>query len=143
MFQKRILVIHPSSAEADRLARLANKFGPARAETGAEPVLAAFAEGDVAVAVIDAAFSRSTALRAMVRPPTGVLLTGDDEADVARAADEWPPGVDVDFCRTSPAEPREMAFLRLSRGPRFPSTWREHEALARRPRRRRNGGLVV
>jgi diguanylate cyclase (GGDEF)-like protein len=112
MFQKRILVIHPSSAEADRLARLANKFGPARAETGAEPVLAAFAEGDVAVAVIDAAFSRSTALRAMVRPPTGVLLTGDDEADVARAADEWPPGVDVDFCRTSPAEPREMAFLR-------------------------------
>jgi len=112
MFQKRILVIHPSPGEAERLARLAKKFGPALVETDAEAALTAFAEGDVAVAVIDAAFSRSTALRAMVRPPTGVLLTGDDEDQVSRAADEWPPGIDVDFCRTSPAEPRETAFLR-------------------------------
>jgi diguanylate cyclase (GGDEF)-like protein len=112
MFQKRILVIQPSSAEADRLARLAHKYAPARAETNTETALTAFAEGDVAVAVVDAAFSRSPALRAMVRPPTGVLLTGDDEAEVARAADDWPPGVDVDFCRTSPAAPRETAFLR-------------------------------
>jgi len=112
MFQTRILVIHPSPSEADRLARLANKFGPARAETSAEASLAAFAEGDVAAAVVDAAFSRSTALRAMVRPPTGVLLTGDNEDEIARAADDWPPGVDIDFCRTSPAEPRDLAFLR-------------------------------
>jgi hypothetical protein len=112
MFQKRILVIHPSPGEAERLARLAKKYGTALVETDAEAALTAFAEGDVAVAVIDAAFSRSTALRAMVRPPTGVLLTGDDEDQVSRAADEWPPGIDVDFCRTSPAEPRETAFLR-------------------------------
>jgi hypothetical protein len=112
MFHQRILVIHPSPSEAERLARLAKKYGPALVEIDAEAALAAFAEGDVAVAVVDAAFSRSTALRAMVRPPTGVLLTGDDEDEVSRAADEWPPGIDVDFCRTSPAEPRETAFLR-------------------------------
>src|SRR5512136_896087 len=112
MFQKRVLVIHPSPSEADRLARLAHKFGPARSETSAEAALAAFAEGDIAAAVIDAAFSRSTALRAMVRPPTGVLLTGDNEDEIARAADDWPPGVDIDFCRTSAAEPRDLAFLR-------------------------------
>jgi diguanylate cyclase (GGDEF)-like protein len=112
MFQKRILVIHPSPSEADRLARLAHKFGPALAVTSAEAALAAFAEGDIAAAVVDAAFSRSTALRAMVRPPTGVLLTGDNEEAIARAADDWPPGVDIDFCRTSAAEPRDLAFLR-------------------------------
>jgi len=112
MIKKRILVIHPVSAEADRLARLAQKYGPARAETDPEAALAAFAEGDIAAAVIDAAFAGSAALTAMIRPPTGVLLTGDDEDRVSGAADEWPPGVDVDFCRTSPAEPREPVFLR-------------------------------
>jgi diguanylate cyclase (GGDEF)-like protein len=112
MFQKRILVVHPSSSEADRLARLAKKYGPARAETGAEFALSAFAEGDIAVAVIDANLARSTALRAMVRPPTGLLLVAEDEDEAARAADAWPPGVDVDFCRTSPRDPRELAFLR-------------------------------
>ena len=112
MIQKLILVIHPLSTEADRLARLAQKYGPVRAESDPDAALAVFAEGNVSVAVIDMAFAGSTALKAMVHPPTGVLLAGDDEDQVSRAADEWPPGVDVDFCRTSPAAPRELAFLR-------------------------------
>ena len=112
MFQKRILVIHPSSGEADRLARLAKKFGPTLTESDAEAAIVAFAEGDIAVAVVDEAFAGSPALKAMVRPPTGVLLTGEDEAALARAADDWPPAIDVDFCRTSPREPRELCFLR-------------------------------
>ncbi|HPW16995.1 MAG TPA: diguanylate cyclase [Candidatus Aminicenantes bacterium] len=112
MFEKRILVIHALSAEADRLARLARKYGPASAVTDAEAARSAVADGDVAVAVIDASLSRSPALRDLVRPPAGVLLTGDDEAELARAADDWPPGLDIDFCRSSPASPRETAFLR-------------------------------
>ncbi len=112
MIQKRILVINPSSAEADRLARLAQKHGPARSETDAEAALSEFAEGDIAVAVIDIAFVASPALKAMIRPPVGILLTGADEDLVSRAADEWPPGVDVDMCLTSPGNPRELAFLR-------------------------------
>ncbi len=112
MFPKRILVIHPSPAESERLARLAGKFGPVRAETDGEAALGAFAEGDVAVAVVDAAFARSSALKAMVRPPTAVLLVGADEEELGRAADEWPPGIDLDLCRTSPSEPRDRCFLR-------------------------------
>lgn len=112
MIQKRILILNHSSAEADRLARLAQKYGPARSETDGEAALAQFGEGDIAVAVIDVAFIGSTALRAMIHPPVGVLLTGADEDLVSRAADEWPPGVDVDACLTSPGNPRELAFLR-------------------------------
>jgi diguanylate cyclase (GGDEF)-like protein len=112
MIPNRILVLNPSSLEAERLARLAQKFGPARAETDAEAALAAFAEGDIAVAVIDVAYVGSSALKAMVRPPAGVLLTGSDENLVFRAADDWPPGVDVDTSVTSAGRPRELAFLR-------------------------------
>ena len=112
MFPKRILVIHPSFTEAERLARLAGKYGQAVPETDPEAALAAFAEGDVGIAVIDATLSRSSALRALVRPPTIVLLVGSDEEEMARAADDWPPGIDVDICRTSPAEPREHGYLR-------------------------------
>jgi diguanylate cyclase (GGDEF)-like protein len=112
MVQKRILIIHPSSQEADRLARLSRKYGRARVETDPEVALAALAEGQVAAAVVDEAFAGATALKAMVHAPTGILLTGADEDLISRAADDWPPGVDVDYCRTSPAEPREPAFLR-------------------------------
>jgi hypothetical protein len=112
MNHKRLLVLHPSHAEAERLARLARKFGQVRAETDPETALSAFAEGPVAAAVIDASLAGSSALKAMVHPPTGVLITGADEGLISREADAWPPPVDVDFCRTSPEEPREQPFLR-------------------------------
>lgn len=112
MIQKRILVIHPSLAEADRLARLAQKCGPVTTETDPEAALPVLAEGDVGAVVIDESFAASSALKAMVRPPAGVLITGGDEEKISREADEWPPAVDADFCRTSFADPREVHFLR-------------------------------
>lgn len=112
MIPKRVLVLHPSATEADRLARLAGPFGRARAETDPGQALAALAEGDTAIAVVDASFASSPALRAALRPPAAVLLVGPDEDELARAADEWPPGIDIDFCRTSPLETRDSAFLR-------------------------------
>jgi diguanylate cyclase (GGDEF)-like protein len=112
MILTRILVVNPSSTEADRLARLAQKCGSALSETDPEAAMAMFAEGKFSVAVVDVAFAGSTTLQAMVHPPAGVLLTGADEDLVARAADKWPPGVDVDACPTSPGDPREPAFLR-------------------------------
>ena len=112
MNHKRILVLHPSHAEAERLARLAQKFGQVRTETDPGTALSAFAEGPVATAVIDASLAGSSALKAMVRPPTGVLITGADEELISREAGAWPPPVDVDYCRTSLEEPRELPFLR-------------------------------
>ncbi len=61
MIQKRILVVHPSPAEADRLARLAQKYGPVGIATDLEALLPALAEGDVAAAVIDESFAGSPA----------------------------------------------------------------------------------
>ncbi|MCX6567840.1 MAG: diguanylate cyclase [Candidatus Aminicenantes bacterium] len=116
MIQKRILVINPSSEEAERLARLAQKCGSALSENDPEAAMAVFDEGDFAVVVLDVAFAGSTVLQAMIHPPTGVLLTGDDEDSVSRAADAWPPDIDVDVCLMSPGNPREPAYLRaLSR----------------------------
>ena len=112
MFQKRILLIYPSAADADRLARLAQKHGPVQILADPEAALPAFAEGGVAAVVVDASFAASPALRSMVRPPAGVLITGDDEDLIARLADEWPRTIDTDFCRLSPAEPRETRFVR-------------------------------
>jgi diguanylate cyclase (GGDEF)-like protein len=112
MNHKRILVLHPSHAEADRLARLAQKFGQVRTETDPGTALSAFAEGPVAAVVMDASLAGSSALKAMVRPPTGVLITGADEELISREAGAWPPPVDVDYCRTSLEEPRELPFLR-------------------------------
>lgn len=112
MIQKRIVVIHPSSAEAERLARLAQKHGPVTTQTDPEAALPDLASGGVAAAVVDAAFAASASLRSMVRPPTGVLVTGAAEEDLARAAEGWPAAVDVDVCLTSPAAPRDIPFLR-------------------------------
>jgi hypothetical protein len=112
MFQKRILLVHPAPAEAGRLARLAQRFGPVTAETDPEKLLVAFAEGGLAAVVVDASSAVSPVVRSMVRPPAGVLITGGDEDALARLADEWPPPVEADFCRTTPAEPREAAFVR-------------------------------
>ncbi len=112
MIQKRILVIHPSPAEADRLARLAQKCGPVEVEVDPEAALGELASEDVAAAVIDESFAGFPALKAMVRPPTGVLITGGDEERISREADEWPQAIDTDFCLTTTAEPREFHFLR-------------------------------
>jgi diguanylate cyclase (GGDEF)-like protein len=112
MIQKRIVVIHPVYTEADRLARLAQKHGPVLTAADPEAALALFAEGDVAAAVVDAAFAASPSLKSAVRPPTGVLLVGPDEEGLLRAADEWPPGLDVQVCRASSGEPRDLCFLR-------------------------------
>jgi diguanylate cyclase (GGDEF)-like protein len=112
MFQKRVLLIHPVPAEADRLARLAQRCGQVTVETDPEKLLAAFAEGGLAAVILDASFAPSPVIRSLVRPPTGVLIAGADEEALARLADEWPPPVEADFCRTTPAEPREGAFLR-------------------------------
>jgi len=110
MFQKRILVIHPLPAEADRLARLAQKFGAVSTEHDPEAALEAFAEGGIVAAVVDVSFAGSPALRSMVRPPTGVLIVGEDEDAITRAAEDWPQTVDTEACRTSPADPREIPF---------------------------------
>ena len=48
----------------------------------------------------------------MIRPPTGVLITGEDEDEISRAAESWPRTIDTDACRTSPAAPRDGAFTR-------------------------------
>jgi len=113
MIQKRILVIHPSPAEAERLTGLAQKLGPVAAEADPERALAGLAEGGIAAVVVDASVAGSPALRAMIRPPAGVLVTGSDEDELARLADEWARTVDADYCLTSPVEPREAAFLRV------------------------------
>ena len=112
MFQKRVVVIHPDPAEADRLARLARKLGPAASHADAEEARPEFAAGGVAAAVVDVSLAGAPALRSMVRPPAGVLVVGDDEEALAAAAGAWPPGVDIDICRSSPAAPREPEFLR-------------------------------
>jgi len=112
MIQKRILVVNPLSEEVDRLARLAQKYGSALSETNPEAAMATLAEGEFAVVVLDVAFAGPTALQAMIHPPVGVLLTGANDELLAKAADEWPPGVDVDVCPISPENPRELAFLR-------------------------------
>lgn len=112
MFQKRIVVIHRSAAEADRLARLALTIGPATARTDVEAALADFAEGGVAAVVVDVSLAAAPALKSMVRPPAGVLIVGADEEALAAAAESWPAAVDVDVCPTSPAAPRERPFVR-------------------------------
>jgi diguanylate cyclase (GGDEF)-like protein len=112
MFQKRILVINPSPAEADRLARLAQKLGQVGIEADPAGALTAFAGGGLAAVVVDSSLAASPELRALVRPPVGVLITGDDEGTIARLAEDWPPAIDADFCRTTPAEPREADLIR-------------------------------
>lgn len=112
MFQKRILVIHPSPTESDRLARLSQQFGPTTALSGPEEALPAFAEGGIAAVVVDASLASSPALRSMVRPPTGLLIVGDDEDLIARLAEDWPASIDTDACLTAPDKPRESSFVR-------------------------------
>jgi diguanylate cyclase (GGDEF)-like protein len=112
MFQKRILIVHPSSGEAERLALLAQKFGTVACIQDPEAALGAFTEGGIAAVVVDVSFARSPHLIAVVRPPAGVLVIGPDEEDISRAADEWPRTIDVDACQTSPDAPRDAAFVR-------------------------------
>ncbi|HOW84445.1 MAG TPA: diguanylate cyclase [Candidatus Aminicenantes bacterium] len=112
MFIKRIVVLHPLSEEADRLARLARKCGSVAVLTDPEAAPAELAGGGVAAVVVDASLAAGPALQAAVRPPAGVLVTGAAEEDLWPAAGSWPSAVDIDVCRTSPAEPRDLPFLR-------------------------------
>jgi diguanylate cyclase (GGDEF)-like protein len=112
MFQKRIIIIHPSPAEADRLALLARKFGIVVCAPDPQSAMTAFAEADLVAAVVDVSFARSPDLRAMLRPPTGVLITGASEEEISAAADAWPQVVDTDVCQTSSEAPRDRAFTR-------------------------------
>ena len=91
MFQKRVLVIHPSSAEAERLSRLAQKFGPVTTRTDAEAALPELVEGGFAAVVVDAEVAAAPALRSAVRPPAGVLVTGPAEDALWRAAESIAP----------------------------------------------------
>lgn len=112
MTQKRILIINPSSSEAERLARLARKFGPASGETTEGKVWEEIAGGTVAVAVMDAGFVLADPPGARVEPSTLILLTGADPALLERAAGEFSSKVYVDGSVTSPEDPREVSFMR-------------------------------
>ena len=112
MFIKRIVVLHPLAAEAERLARLARKCGSVAVLTDPQAAPAELAGGGVAAVVVDASLAAGPALQAAVRPPAGVLVTGAAEEDLWPAAGSWPSAVDVDVCRTSAAEPRDVPFLR-------------------------------
>jgi diguanylate cyclase (GGDEF)-like protein len=112
MIRQGILIIHPSAAEAERLALLARTHGPVSTETDPEKALGALAEGGTAAAVIDVSLAGSPALRAMVRPPVGVLITGGDEEALENAANDWSRSGDADSCLTTAVDPREAPFLR-------------------------------
>jgi len=112
MILKRILIVHPSPAEAERLARLAQKFGPTTTASDPAEALPVFAEGGIGAVVVDASLAASPPLRSVVRPPAGVLVVGGDEDELVNLANDWPPSIDTDVCVTAPASPREYAFLR-------------------------------
>ncbi|MFO7732882.1 MAG: diguanylate cyclase [Candidatus Aminicenantes bacterium] len=112
MTQKRILIFNPSSSEAERLARLARKFGPASVETAEGKVWQEIAGETVAVAVIDAGSVLADPPGTRIEPSTAVLLTGADPNLLERAAEGFPSGVFVDGSLTSPEDPREETFTR-------------------------------
>jgi diguanylate cyclase (GGDEF)-like protein len=110
MTRKSILVINPSSPEAERLARLARKFGPATVGPDLEKPLEELAGGAFAVAVLDADLVLARPPR--IDPAVAVVLTSADAARLDRAAAAFPPDVYVDGSLTSPEDPREAPFIR-------------------------------
>ena len=112
MTRKRILISNPSSSEAERLLRLARKYGSAASEAGMEKALTEIESGTVSVAVLDAGLVLSSPPRNRIGPSVAVLLTGADPASLERAGGEFPEGVYVDGCVTSPENPREQLLTR-------------------------------
>jgi len=111
MSQKRILILHPSSSDADLLSKLAGVFGPVLAWTDLEGLSGRLEGVSVGLAVLGAGFARYSLLRGLLRPTTSVILTGPDEAELRRAADEWPPAFAVDVFVRGPDLPRDRSFL--------------------------------
>lgn len=111
MSQKRILILHPSPPDVDLLSRLAAVFGPVLAWTDLEGLSGRLEGVSVGVAVLGAGFAHYSPFQGLLRPTTSVILTGPDEGELRRAADEWPPAFAVDVFVGTPDSPRDRSFL--------------------------------
>jgi diguanylate cyclase (GGDEF)-like protein len=111
MTQKRILILHPSPPDVDLLSKLAAVFGPVLAWTDLEDLSSRLEGVSVGVAILGGAFARYAFFRDLLRPMTAVILTGPDEGELRRAADEWPPAFAVDVVVRDPDSPRDRSFL--------------------------------
>jgi diguanylate cyclase (GGDEF)-like protein len=111
MTQKRILILHPSPPDVDLLSKLAAVFGPVLAWTDLEDLSSRLEGVSVGVAILGGAFARYAFFRDLLRPTTAVILTGPDEGELRRAADEWPPAFAVDVVVRDPDSPRDRSFL--------------------------------
>jgi diguanylate cyclase (GGDEF)-like protein len=112
MSQKQILILHPSPPEIDRLSKLAMMFGPVTAWTDADNVQSRMEGLSVAVAVVDAGFARNASFRELLPSTAAVILTGPDEGELRRAAEEWPTAFYVDPLVLTPGGARDRFFLR-------------------------------
>jgi diguanylate cyclase (GGDEF)-like protein len=111
MSQKRILILHPSPSDVDLLSKLAAIFGPVLPGTDLEGLSSRLEGVSVGVAVLGPGFARYSLFRDLLRPTTAVILTGPDEGELRRAADEWPPAFAVDVFVRDPDSPRDRSFL--------------------------------
>jgi len=111
MSQKRIVVFHPSPAEAERLSGMVAVFGRSQVWTDLEDLAGRLGGQSVAVAILGPGFGRYSPFRGLLGPATSVILTGPDESDLRRTADEWPPSFFVDVFVGASDTSRERSFL--------------------------------
>ena len=112
MSQRHILIIHPSSAELERLSRLASRFRTVTVRTDLQSLADRLEGVPVAVAVVEAGLARFAPFRDLLRPTAAVILTGPDEDALRAAAQEWPPEFYVETFVSGPAASRDRFFIR-------------------------------
>ncbi len=112
MSRRRILIIHPSSSEIDRLSRLASRLRPVTAWSALPEPAGSRERAAAEVAVIEAGLAGYASLRDILRPDTAVILTGPDEEALRAAAQDWPPEFSVDILVADPSPARDRYFVR-------------------------------
>ena len=128
MNRKLFLVLNPLPTAADDLSRRVRKYGGAAVAGTLEHAIGHLESKDIQVLVVDSTLAHYPRLQGLFRPTTCVLITGADEAELRRAAEEWPADFYVDTIVFNPAVPRDKALDRaLERAA-------EHAALKREAR---------
>jgi len=111
MSQKRIVVFHPSPGDAERLSGPVSVFGQVEVWTDLQDLAGRLGGKPIGVAILGPGFGRHSLYRDLLSPSTSIILTGLDESELRRTADEWPPSFFVEVFVGGPDTARERSFL--------------------------------
>ncbi len=112
MVQKSILILNPTSEDAEYLSNRARKFGTVSSTSTLQDAISHLETKDYQILIVDKAFARYAYLKGLFRSTTCVLITGMNDQALRQSVEEWPVDFYVDTIVFNPEEPSDRSIER-------------------------------